>query len=233
MEVFQDVRGAIVGILVTAIFTNRKKIVTRIKGLFLSKKKVRMSLSYLFSICIDNKYLLIKGGRVDQFQPLGGVFHYFDSFNEIKNRLNISDVTSSQFHDKNDLRIFVPGNNVLSVVDWFHSRKNRECTVTREFIEELVDTGVLEIQDLKEVQFEFKKSIETGIRFSEPFKMNEYNIYEIYKVTFSDKLLETKILANTSKNKQYLWCDNLDIEATKVSLDGLDRKIGQHSKYIV
>ncbi|HFX3810934.1 hypothetical protein [Enterococcus casseliflavus] len=233
MEVFQDVRGAIVGILVTAIITNRKKIVTRIKGLFLSKKKVRMSLSYLFSICIDNKYLLIKGGRVDQFQPLGGVFHYFDSFNEIKNRLNISDVTSSQFHDKNDLRIFVPGNNVLSVVDWFHSRKNRECTVTREFIEELVDTGVLEIQDLKEVQFEFKKSIETGIRFSEPFKMNEYNIYEIYKVTFSDKSLETKILANTSKNKQYLWCDNLDIEATKVSLDGLDRKIGQHSKYIV
>lgn len=78
-----------------------------------------------------------------------------------------------------------------------------------------------------------KKSIETGIRFSEPFKMNEYNIYEIYKVTFSDKSLETKILANTSKNKQYLWCDNLDIEATKVSLDGLDRKIGQHSKYIV
>lgn len=233
MEVFQDVRGAIVGILVTAIITNRKKIVTRIKGLFLSKKKVRMSLSYLFSICIDNKYLLIKGGRVDQFQPLGGVFHYFDSFNEIKNRLNISDVTSSQFHDKNDLRIFVPGNNVLSVVDWFHSRKNRECTVTREFIEELVDTGVLEIQDLKEVQFEFKKSIETGIRFSEPFKMNEYNIYEIYKVTFSDKLLETKILANTSKSKQYLWCENLDIEATKVSLDGLDRKIGQHSKYIV
>ncbi len=195
MEVFQDVRGAIVGILVTAMITNRKKIVTRIKGLFLSKKKVRMSLSYLFSICIDNKYLLIKGGRVDQFQPLGGVFHYFDSFNEIKNRLNISDVTSSQFHDKNDLRIFVPGNNVLSVVDWFHSRKNRECTVTREFIEELVDTGVLEIQDLKEVQFEFKKSIETGIRFSEPFKMNEYNIYEIYKVTFSDKSLETKILA--------------------------------------
>lgn len=233
MEVFQDVRGAIVGILVTAIITNRKKIVTRIKGLFLSKKKVRMSLSYLFSICIDNKYLLIKGGRVDQFQPLGGVFHYFDSFNEIKNSLNISDVTSSQFHDKNDLRIFVPGNNVLSVVVWFHSRKNRECTVTREFIEELVDTGILEIQDLKEVQFEFKKSIETGIRFSEPFKMNEYNIYEIYKVTFSDKSLETKILANTSKNKQYLWCDNLDIEATKVSLDGLDRKIGQHSKYIV
>ena len=65
MEVFQDVRGAIVGILVTAMITNRKKIVTRIKGLFLSKKKVRMSLSYLFSICIDNKYLLIKGGRVD------------------------------------------------------------------------------------------------------------------------------------------------------------------------
>ena len=197
MEVFQDVRGAIVGILVTAIITNRKKIVTRIKGLFLSKKKVRMSLSYLFSICIDNKYLLI---RVDQFQPLGGVFHYFDSFNEIKNSLNISDVTSSQFHDKNDLRIFVPGNNVLSVVVWFHSRKNRECTVTREFIEELVDTGILEIQDLKEVQFEFKKSIETGIRFSEPFKMNEYNIYEIYKVTFSDKSLETKILANTRAN---------------------------------
>ena len=52
MEVFQDVRGAIVGILVTAIITNRKKIVTRIKGLFLSKKKVRMSLSYLFSIKI-------------------------------------------------------------------------------------------------------------------------------------------------------------------------------------
>ncbi|MGX7329908.1 SMODS-associated NUDIX domain-containing protein [Enterococcus bulliens] len=182
---------------------------------------------------MDNKYLLIKGGRIDQFQPLGGVFHYFDSFSEIKNSLNISDVTSSQFHDKNDLRIFVPGNNVLRVVDWFHSRKNRECTVTREFIEELVDPGVLGIQDLKEVQFEFKKSIETGIRFSEPFKMNEYNIYEIYKVTFSNKLLETKILENTNNNKQYLWCDNLDIEATKISLDGLDRKIGQHSKYIV
>lgn len=63
--------------------------------------------------------------------------------------------------------------------------------------------------------------------------MSEYNLYEIYIVTFSDKSFEAKILANTSKNKQYIWCDNLDIAATKVSLDGLDRKIGQYSKYIV
>lgn len=233
MSIITDIRAALVGLVVGSLIGNRKKVMTRIKGFLKNKKKVRMSLSYLFSIKINNEYLLIKGNRIDQFQPIGGVFHYMKSFEEIKNKWNISDVNNDQFHDKNDLRIFVPGNRVIKIVEWFHSKKNREVTIHREFIEELVDNNILDMEDLKKVDFELKRIEETGIKYSDHFRMDEYNIYEVYDIVFNDLDIEEKILINSKENERFIWCENIDIEATNISINGLDRKIGKHSKYII
>ena len=230
MLIFSEIKSAIVGITTEKLFSNRKKIITRLKLLFKRNEKVRMSLSYLFSIQINNQYLLIKGNRIDQFQPIGGVYHYRSSFREIKNKWNIQDVNNDQFHDKNDLRIFVPANKVLNTIEWFHSKKNREVTVHREFKEELVDNQILSINDLQEIDFEFKRVVETGLKFSEYFRMDEYNIYEVYDVILNPSL-ERKIEDNVKNNSNFIFCDSADIESKKISLKGLDRKIGEHAQY--
>lgn len=233
MFIIDHIISAIVGIIIGTLFSNRKKIFTRLKALFKGKKKIRMSLSYLFSIQINNQYLLIKGNRIDQFQPIGGVYHYANSFQEVKNKWNIQDVNNDQFHDKNDLRILVPANNVINTIEWFHSRKNREVTVHREFIEELVNNQILSINDLQKINFELKRIVETGIKFSDYFKMDEYNIYEVFDVIILDPSLEKKIKDNVQTNPNFIFCDNTDIESKKISLQGLDRKIGEHAQHIL
>lgn len=233
MFVLADIRSTVVGIIIGTLFSNRKKVITRLKTFFKGKKKVRMSLSYLFSIQINNQYLLIKGNRIDQFQPIGGVYQYANSFQEIKNKWDIQDVSNDQFHDKKDLRIFVPANNVINTIEWFHSRKNREVTVHREFIEELVNNQILSINDLQKINFELKKIVETGIKFSDYFKMDEYNIYEVFDVIILDPSLEKKITDNVQTNSKFIFCDSTDIESKKISLQRLDRRIGEHAQYIL
>lgn len=233
MFVLADIRSTVVGIIIGTLFSNRKKVITRLKTFFKGKKKVRMNLSYLFSIQINNQYLLIKGNRIDQFQPIGGVYQYANSFQEIKNKWDIQDVSNDQFHDKKDLRIFVPANNVINTIEWFHSRKNREVTVHREFIEELVNNQILSINDLQKINFELKKIVETGIKFSDYFKMDEYNIYEVFDVIILDPSLEKKITDNVQTNSKFIFCDSTDIESKKISLQRLDRRIGEHAQYIL
>lgn len=233
MFILADIRSTVVGIIIGTLFSNRKKVITRLKTFFKGKKKVRMSLSYLFSIQINNQYLLIKGNRIDQFQPIGGVYQYANSFQEIKNKWDIQDVSNDQFHDKKDLRIFVPANNVINTIEWFHSRKNREVTVHREFIEELVNNQILSINDLQKINFELKKIVETGIKFSDYFKMDEYNIYEVFDVIILDPSLEKKITDNVQTNSKFIFCDSTDIESKKISLQRLDRRIGEHAQHIL
>ncbi len=58
------------------------------------KELVRLSISYLFKIEIDGKFLLIKNkNRIDQFQPVGGVYKYY---NEVTSEFEKLKVTSDR-----------------------------------------------------------------------------------------------------------------------------------------
>lgn len=223
-----------IGLAIDKIFTfitNKESIRTRFDTWRINDKKVRMSLSYLFQIKDNGKFLMIQGNRIQQYQPVGGVYKYYDTFNDIKQELEISDESNQYFFEDKDLRFELPGKNVIKVLDWFKTQKNRETTVSREFIEEIIESGILDMEDLKEVQFEYVNTKETGLQYSEYFKIDEFLSYDIFRVTLSDKAME-KLRKNVACNSKFLWVSQNDINRKNIYINGQAVKIGEHAKYI-
>lgn len=230
-KLLDNVIGLAIGSLLTFILTNRKNIKIRFKAWRLGNKKIRMSLSYLFQIKDNGKFLLIQGNRIQQYQPVGGVYKYYDTFNNLKQDLEISDESNEHFFEEADLRIEAPAKNIMKILEWFKTQKNRETTVIREFIEELVEPGLLDMEDLKGVRFEYVNTKETGLRFSEYFKMDEFLSYDIFKISLSDKAME-KLKKNVACNSNFLWVSQNEIDIKNIYIDGQAVKIGEHAKYI-
>lgn len=105
-------------------------------------KNIRFSCAYLFRICINNKYFLVKDeqGR-NTFQPVGGVYKYTDdSILEKTNAFQCMRFGTNSDLDC-DLRIIVPRNKVGKFKRWYKSEKGRETqeNLYREFQEEIID----------------------------------------------------------------------------------------------
>lgn len=109
---------------------------------------VRVSISYLFSIPVDDAQLLIRGTRIaTQFQPVGGVYKTHLSDWEMARRFGSSpdnrfprDVEIGR-----DLRLKLKGRRLGSLIRWFDEGYDREYLPYREFHEELVKPGYLDL----------------------------------------------------------------------------------------
>lgn len=130
---------AIISYLASIIFHNRLRMKIWFQSILRRNKKIRVSCAYLFQIKQDGKYLLIQGNRIDQYQPVGGVYKYYNSFKEVKSKLELKDESESHFYENGDLRLITKGKYLVKFIDWFETRKNREITVIRELFEELQD----------------------------------------------------------------------------------------------
>lgn len=191
-----------------------------------------MSFSYLFIIEINNQYLLIKGKNIAQYQPIGGVYKYNESFEGVKRKHSIRNASNDQFYDKKDLRIIVPSKNVVEVIEWFKSRTDRETDILREFQEELIQDGPLNFSDYTDSAREYVKREEPGLRRSIQFGIPEYNIYEIYRIKLKEEAKQ-KILRDMKSNENLVLVDAEDILREKITIKGLDNKIGSHAKYLL
>ena len=100
----ETIFSIVLGGLITTIFQNRKNIVIWIKTFFQKEKEFRISYAYLFRIKIENKYLLIKGKRIEQYQPVGGVFKYYNSFIDKYNLWEIKAEKNSNFFEEKETR---------------------------------------------------------------------------------------------------------------------------------
>ena len=103
------------------IFENRKNLRVAIKSIFLWNTEIRVSIAYLFQIKINGKYLLVKGNRIDQYQPVGGVFKMLPSFKELKRNYEITDDDRLPIDEtsKYDLRIRIKGKNLVKLFQYF------------------------------------------------------------------------------------------------------------------
>lgn len=220
----------VLGSILTTIYQNRKYINIFFKTLVHRNQEYRISYAYLFRIKVDNEYLLIKGNRIDQYQPVGGVYKYYDSFKDKLEKWEIKNEKNRDFYDSNDLRIFIKGKYIISFFKWIESSFNREIDCKREFIEELIEPGYLNIEELKTIQFEYLKRINSGIHYSPHFKCNEILIFDIYDVLnlSSDAIEKLKKI----NNNKLLFVTADEIEKQCVQLDGISKKIGAHSIYI-
>ena len=199
--------------LIGIFAANYKIIVLFLKSLIHWNKDVRFSIAYLYKIKINDKYLLIKGSKIEQLQPIGGVYKTCSSFSTIERKLNIIFESEQGFYERNDLRFCTKGKNIRKVLKWFDSRENREVAVYREFYEEIIKNNVLPIEVLSSMEIEFLKII-----------------YEIH-LTNEDVDMICKYVEE--KNDLIKLVDREDIEKECINIRGKSFKIGSHSQYII
>jgi len=208
-DVFAAVFGALLIALIDFISNANARIGLLITGHTKYRKKyVRFSISYLYKINVYDKYLLVKGHRIEgQFQPVGGVIKRFAESNHFFTEMGILDDQHLPIDDisKDDLRVLVPGKNIINFINWFESRKGREISYEREFREELIEEGILSSLNFKTIPAKLLKTHETRIRYSPHFQCPEILIAEILELMpTSQQLDELKRLMDVESEK-YIW----------------------------
>lgn len=228
-----EVISFVVGVFLMFIWTNRKYF-----GLWIStnvtkarEDQVRFSIAYLFRIKIDGKYLLVKNEKIaDQYQPVGGVYRNFDSFVDIANKLEVTDEKKENFRVPNDLRVYVQSKNVIKFLEWFKTRRNREVNVVREFIEEIIDKNILEIQNLRDIEFEFIRTYDSGLHYAEQFSSYEILLHDIFEVRLkSNDAEKLKQYVDSSSDNYLILVEQTDILRKAVTIGGVDYKIGEQT----
>ena len=222
----------IIGGFLTWLWAIRKNLKVYTHTLFRRDTDYRVSAAYLFKIQIDNKYLLIKGNRIEQFQPVGGVYKYYNSFGDKYNQMQLRQDDDSNFYENRDLRIYVKGKFLQKFLNWFDSKENREYTVEREFREELVKTGILQEEILKDVRFEYVRRVNKGIEFSTHFKCFQVLIFDIFNVHIDNENALEQIKNYVSENEDLTLVSFDEIERECVNINGKSVKIGAHAKEI-
>lgn len=216
--------------------------ITRVKLWFLSKlryrkKKIRVSMSYIYRIYINDKYLLVKNSKWDYYQPVGGVYKvlsedvgflkdYFDWGKDPYMKTNNE--------KRNDLRGTVPMPKLINFLDWFKSQKNREISHWREFYEELIKTNILNINDFPHFEYRYAGTLLTPIKESEKWKdCLEILSYDIFDLVPSSE--QEEILRKTQKetSKDFIWLDEYIILNNGVINKDEEIKIGQHTKWTI
>lgn len=231
-----NIGGAIIGFFVSGILGwvcyNWKFLKIKINTMVHRNEDYRISYAYLFRIKIRNKYLLIKGNRIDQYQPIGGVYKYFDSFLNIKNKLQIIDEKNENFYESNDLRICLKGRHVVELLNWIETSRNRECNYLREFYEELIEPGYLDFQILKDLKFEFIKRVNSGVHYSQHFKCKEILVFDVVEVSDIDLNIERSLKDIIKENDKLVLATAEDIDRECFMKNGLSTKIGAHCKWL-
>ena len=227
-DIFVNLIVAFITFLASTIFHNRLRLKIYYQSLIRWNKNIRLSCAYLFRIRYNNKYLLIRGNRIDQYQPVGGVYKYYDSFNGLKENLELKDESESHFYENGDLRLVTTGKHLVKFLDWFDTKKNREITVIRELIEELEPSGISIENLIKQSQVEYLKTVKEPITFSTHFQMDELKIFEIFEVKIPKEILDDVL-----KSEHYLPVKAEYIEKFCFTKDGLSKKISATARYIV
>lgn len=230
LNIVSDIIWLVIGV----IGSNYKRIFLLICTIFYWGRDIRFSIAYLYKIKIDDKYLLIKGGRIDQFQPVGGVYKVYDSFKAIERDLDIRFENEAGFYEDGDLRFYVKGKNINKVLKWFNSRKNREISAYREFYEEIIKNNILPEKVLQDIKIEFLKQIKPKMTYSKHFKKNEILIFDIFEIYLSNEYQDMIQEYSDKQSNDLIILTNLDdIEKECTLINGKSRKIGAHSKYIL
>ena len=219
--------------LIGIFAANYRRIGLFIKSLIYWNQDIRFSIAYLYKIKINNKYLLIKGSKIEQLQPVGGVYKVCSSFSTIERKLNIIFENERGFYEQEDLRFCTKGKNISKVLNWFDSRENREVTVYREVYEEIIKNNILPIEVLSSMRIEFLKQIKPKMSYSKHFKKNEILLFDIYEIHLANEYIDMICRDVKEKNDLIKLVDREDIEKECVDISGKSFKIGAHSQYII
>jgi hypothetical protein len=197
---------------------------------------VRLSIAYLFTIKIDNQYLLVKNRTRNYFQPVGGAFKTLPSSEGLFKKLKVKPdrlIETEHGIAKGDLRVNVKGINVIEFLDWFNSKEDRETSPWREFCEELISTNILPWRQFRYIDYKFQGTVQSPIIKLESGGKGMF-LFEVYDLVINDeqKPVLEELLRNGNTDK-YIWVDDYLIQ--RLGHDERIKKqvheIAPHAKY--
>ena len=146
------------------------------RGHFINKDTlIRISFAYIFRIKVDGKYLLVMNKRnTGKYQPVGGVYKMLDSekrYLASKYGCMDDDMIPIDASSKNDYRLRVKERYLRAFVRRFNKGIDREIidNLSREFKEELIDTGIFSPENFKKIQYEYVGRYYNGVKFTQKF----------------------------------------------------------------
>lgn len=233
--IIEGIVGTAAVTLLGALWRNRKRLMLLCGTQIKRNQRVRVSAAYLFRIMINGKYLLVKGKRIaTQYQPIGGVYRRYESAQVFFEKMDVlSDEGMSTCKDaRMDLRVTLPRKNLLSFLDWFDARQNREVALQREFYEEMIVAGPLSVDALTSFSPEYVKCNERKIHYSKHFGMHELLLHEVYELKLS-KAQEKAILKYIEESDSMILASAQEIMRQSISIDNALHSIGEHATLIL
>jgi hypothetical protein len=226
---------------ITDIILNWKKVSLKIHCFWLSLRKqdIRFSMSYLYRIKIDDKFLLVKSSNFPHYQFVGGKYKRLPNFQTyLQTTFDARDdfKLSTQGLMKDDFAIFIPAKNAFKFLTWFNSGKDREISHWREFYEELIDgkANVLSKVNFPYINYNFIGTVTTPIKRTAGwncYEILQYDILDFIPTTAQEN--ELKGLLSSGDTDYYKWADVELIN--NLGHDNRQQKqlykIGQHTKW--
>lgn len=196
-------------------------------------KDIRLSVSYLYRIKVQGKYLLVRGNRLrNQFQPVGGVYKYYREAKRFLDDIQCKgDTRMKNNEDDDDLRITLQGKQVLKFFDWFLSMKDREYDPLREFREELIQPGILPEKEFSVIDYRKVYTYKTAIQFSQYMQCNEILYSDIFEIQLNDE--QKRILVEKMKEKDGRICWVTEEEIKSLCADGIEKNLGTNTPWIL
>ena len=194
---------------------------------------MRLSFSYLFRIQIEGKYLLIRGKKLkNRFQPVGGVYKFYDEAKPTLEKMCYHpDTTMDNTNDTDDLRIFIRGRFLLSYMTWFSSMQNREYDPTREFCEELVETGLLPENLFRKIKYRKISVHNVGVQYSNIMDCDEMVYADIFELKLTDSQVAA-IKEAVFQNPDMLCLATAE-DIRKMRYDSIECNIGNNAIWLL
>jgi hypothetical protein len=209
------VSGGAILLVIDQIVTNAKWLLYCYWSVRYFGKTVRLSISYLYRIKIDEDYFLIKGTRIkDRYQPVGGVYKRFDSSEKFFSSISAldDDLFPVDESSKNDLRIRIKGRHLLSFIKWFEKGIDREVCPCREFQEELLATNIISSNTFPYLLTGLIRRHVSKVKWSAYVQSYELLIADIIKPIFNENQLDEFRKLKAIESKDYIFASEDQIK---------------------
>ena len=197
---------------------------------------IRVSIAYLYRIELDGYYLLVKGKRINQYQPVGGVRKFYPGAKSTLRSLGVLTDDCLEIDDisRDDLRVRVPAKNLLHFLKWYETKHDREICQQREFREELITPGHLKQSAFTNFEVQYLYTVPT-FHYSPHFRCWELLYHEVFEPVFSPEQIGALHDLKTQPSEDYVWVN----EELILSL-GHDKRsgrkpyqIGEHAQLLI
>lgn len=233
--------ATLIELLIEHMIINRKRLslVIYVYYLTLKGENIRFSMSYLYTIKVDDEYLLVKNSNYGHYQFVGGKYKRLKGTQSLlKEKFEAMDDPKLPNKNlmKDDFALFIPARKAIKFLDWFNEGKNREINHWREFYEELIEGKgkLLSREKFPYVNYNLLGRVTTPIKRTpgwDCYEILQYDILEL--LPNEDQRIELLNLKNQGDSNYIKWADRELINCL-----GHDRRsktklydIGQHTKW--